>query len=240
MERLNSEEIGKRHYEEKLTIQELASRFHVCERRIEKCIYDYNYRRRIKSNVYEDGQNLKYDADRAFAKEIQADTIVDAFAGDSRKYSPLKNVNWIITNDIDQKCKTDFHLPADRFLAQMYGEARNVDLVDLDPYGSCWDCLPTAVKLARKGLIVSYGDFSNWRYKRWEIIQYQLGCVPESLEQYGQLLMLMTMRMGMTYAKKKLIPKYKYSPNKYFVRIYYTVEAGKWNINNGAEKLRKH
>lgn len=235
--RLNSEEIGKLHHEEKKTIKELSQRFRVCERRIEKCIYDYNYRRRIKSNTYIDQQQVKYDADNAFAKEIEAETILDVYAGDSRKYVALKKK--VITNDIDQKCNTDYHLPADRFLAQMYGEARNIDLVDLDPYGSCWDCLPLAIKLARKGLIVSYGDFSNWRYKRWEIIQHQIGCKPESIEQYKQFLITITIQMGMTYAKKKLVPVYQYTVNKYFTRIYYRVEKGKWNINNGAEKLKK-
>lgn len=235
--RLNSEEIGKLH-DCGLTIKELAHRFHVCERRIEKCIYDYNYRRRIKSNIYNEEQNLKQDVDRKFVNELGVTSVVDAFAGDSKKYATLKNVT-VITNDIDQKCNTQYHLPADRFLAQMYADARNIDLVDLDPYGSCWDCLPLAVKLARKGLIVSYGDFSNWRYKRWEIIQYQVGCIPKDIEHYRAMLIGVTIQMGMSYAKKKLVPMYSFSPNKYFTRIYYKVEKGKWNINNGAEKLRK-
>jgi tRNA G26 N,N-dimethylase Trm1 len=163
---------------------------------------------------------------------------VDAFAGMNKKYATMKDVK-VITNDIDQKCPTEYHLPADRFLSQMYADARNVDLVDLDPYGSCWDCLPLAIKLARKGLIISYGDFSNWRYKRWEIIQYQVGCIPKDIDQYRGLLIGVTIQMAMSYAKKKLVPVYAFSPNKYFTRIYYQVQPGKWNINNGAEKLRK-
>jgi hypothetical protein len=235
--RLNSEEIGKLHHEGKLTIKELAIKFRVCERRIEKCLYDYNYRRRIRSNVYLETQNLKQDTDRQFAQQIGAESIADVYAGASTKYTSV--CSKVITNDIDQKCPTQYHLPADRFLAQMYGEARNIDLIDLDPYGSCWDCLPMAIKLARKGLIISYGDFSNWRYKRWEIIQYQVGCIPKNLDEYKADLIGITIQMGMSYAKKKLVPLYAFTPNKYFTRIYYKVEKGKWNINNGAEKLRK-
>ena len=54
--RLNSEEIGNKFYSGK-SIKELAKEFNVIERRIEKCLYDYNYRRRIKSNRYEDFQS---------------------------------------------------------------------------------------------------------------------------------------------------------------------------------------
>jgi hypothetical protein len=180
-----------------------------------------NYKDRSKKNRYAERQDFKYDLDRKFVKELGAVTIIDAYAGTSNRYASMKLE--VMSNDLDNTCNTNYHLCADRFLNLIHGSGMTADVVDLDPYASCWHCLPTAIKLANKGLVVTYTDYTNWRFHRTAVIERQIGTRPKNWEEYRIGLILATIDMAEVFAKKKLRPIYLFEPTKTFLRVYYLV-----------------
>jgi len=180
-----------------------------------------NYKERNRANRYQERLDFKYDLDRHFVKQVGTRTLIDAYAGNSNRYIRMKIE--AMTNDLDTQYETNYHLPADRFLNLLHGSGMTADVVDLDPYDSCWICLPTAVKLANKGLIVTYTDFENWRYKRSKVILSQVGLNPDSWKAYREALIYATIDIGETFGKKRLKPVYLFEPISSYLRVYFTI-----------------
>ena len=234
--------VGKKFYEDHLIMSELYVVFKANtldeRRRIEKLVYDYALENRLLSEDYKAMQPEKYVLNKKLIEELNIKTVCDAFAGLESSYNKLSNIDTICSNDIAENANTNNHLKAFSFLALMIGNNKKFDLVDLDPYGSCYDCWPLAIRLAQKGLIISYGDYCNWRYKRTEIINSRYGeC--NSVEEFEQNLLRETERVAYNYGPKKLTALHIWKPNAYFMRVYYKIENTIYGISNGAWKIRK-
>ena len=93
---------------------------------------------RKKNKTYNKGRfggfENKNKLDREFVKFLTPKNILDVYAGDGKKYP--RNIT--TTNDIDKKYNTNYHLDAINLLSNASIEDYKFDLVDLDPYGSCW------------------------------------------------------------------------------------------------------
>ena len=48
---------------------------------------------------------------------------------------------------------------------------RKYDIVDLDPFGSCYECVDLSVKMARKGIVVTFGEMGHKRFKRLDFVR---------------------------------------------------------------------
>ena len=44
------------------------------------------------------------------------------------------------------------------------------DLIDIDPFGSAYDCFDLSIKIAEKGLIITYGEMGHIRWKRLDYV----------------------------------------------------------------------
>lgn len=99
----------------------------------------------------------KKDINCHFLNYIKPKTILDLYAG-----SKVYDKNIIATkNDINKELDTEYHEDAFKLICKLYSEDKNYDLIDLDPYGSAYDCFDLAIKMAKKGLIITLDDINN-------------------------------------------------------------------------------
>jgi len=118
----------------------------------------------------------KYAANEEFLEKIQPSSILDAYAGDSyyKKKSdwcadrPVK----IIDND-NEGTVTNYVWDAEKFLYQF--RKKKFDFVDLDPFGSAFPCFDYALKIAQKGLAITFGEYGHRRFNRKDFVEHRYG-----------------------------------------------------------------
>lgn len=118
-------------------------------------------------------RDLKYAANSFFVDTIKPKSVLDVFAGNSF----YKTVDGIVVtdNDKDEKFDTEFSLDALKLLCVLYADGRKFDVVDIDPYGSAYDCFDLSLKMARKGVVVSFGEWGHKRWKRYDFVRPRYG-----------------------------------------------------------------
>ena len=62
-------------------------------------------------------------------------------------------------------------MDAFKLICFLYYKGEKFDLIDLDPFGSTFDCLDIAIKMAKKGLIVTLGEMGYKRFKRLDFVR---------------------------------------------------------------------
>lgn len=132
-----------------------------------------------KANTYNEEHIAdKYQTNADFLNYIQPKTVIDVYAGESSFYSGFT----VISNDKKENAETDFHLDALKFCCMLYCNDMKADIVDLDPFGSAFDCFDLAVKMAQKGLVITFGEMGHKRWKRLDYVRRYYGI--ESLEEF--------------------------------------------------------
>lgn len=107
----------------------------------------------------------KHETNKMFLDYIQPKTVLDAYAGNGY-YKDFETT----TNDIDETKETDYHLDSLKFMCKMYLDGRKFDLVDLDPFGSAYDCFDLGIKMATKGIVITFGELGHRRWKRLDFV----------------------------------------------------------------------
>ena len=126
-------------------------------------------RLKLKNDTYnEKHREDKYNTNKLFLDLIKPKSILDVYAGNSY-YKKNTNIK-VVDNDIKGK-ETDYKLDALDFL--ILNKNKKFDLVDLDPYGSAFDCFDLALKIAQKGLIITFGEYGHKRWKRKDFIEHR-------------------------------------------------------------------
>lgn len=121
----------------------------------------------------------KQQTNADFIQHIIPKTVIDVYAGEQSGYTDFAEV---ISNDKNENAKTDYHLDALKFCCLMYAESQTADIVDLDPFGSAYDCFDLAVKMAKKGLVITFGELGHKRWKRLDYVSRYYGI--ERLEDF--------------------------------------------------------
>jgi len=135
-----------------------------------------------KSMNYNQGHfEEKFMVNCDFVKEIKPKSVLDVYAGFLSVYKKIDCDN-VISNDKNEKANTEYHLDALNFVCQMYIEKRKFDLVDLDPFGSAYDCFDLAIKMAKKGIVITLGELGHKRFKRLDFVRRYYGI--ETLEDF--------------------------------------------------------
>lgn len=115
----------------------------------------------------------KYTTNQLFLDTQKIDSVLDLYAGGS--FYLGKGIERVVTNDIDTRFETTHHKDALKLLCEMYSDGERFDLIDLDPYGSPYDCLDLSVKMAQKCLVVSFGEWGHQRWRRYDFVQPRYG-----------------------------------------------------------------
>lgn len=121
-----------------------------------------------KADRYNDPHRAeKYAANTVFLNKIQPRSVLDVYAGPASYYEGRGYR--LETNDLNYSGHT-YQEDASRLCATLYGAGQLYDVVDLDPFGSAHECLENAVRIANRGLIVSFGEIGHRRWKRLDYV----------------------------------------------------------------------
>ena len=162
---------------------------------------------------------LKYAANELFVQTVKPKSVLDVFAGNS--YYKTAGIDRVVTNDKDEKFETDFHEDALKVLCGLYAAGEKFDVIDLDPYGSAYDCFDLALKMAKRGLVVSFGEWNHRRWKRYDYVRPRYGIRDVD----GFTIQAFTdevQRVAATNNKKATIADVLQYKN--FLRVYFTLD----------------
>ena len=129
-----------------------------------------------QDNTYNDKhREEKYNTNQMFLKRLAENsknnlTVLDLFAGEKSFY--LSQKVSVTTNDKDKKFViNNYNENALKLLCKLYYENKKYDLIDIDPFGSAYECFDLATKMAKKGLIITYGEMGHKRWKRLDYVK---------------------------------------------------------------------
>lgn len=160
----------------------------------------------------------KESSNKRFCELINPNSVLDVYAGLDSWYK--KNNYPVVSNDKNILSNSDFKMDSLDFVYTMYLQNRRFDIVDLDPFGSAYDCFDTAIKLAKKGLIITFGEMGHIRFKRLDFVRryYQI----KKLEDFKIENMINHVIMIGERNKKKLAPVIVKNWNN-ISRAYFTI-----------------
>lgn len=134
-------------------------------KRIGKSVEAYNEKHRAE----------KYAANQEFLDAYKPFDILDLYCGAESWWYNHTDLGTVETNDINKDVKALNHKPADRLIAELYGRGCTYDLIDLDPFGSAYDCFDLAIRMAKKAIIVTFGEMGHKRWKRLDFVRSHYG-----------------------------------------------------------------
>ena len=184
----------------------------------------------------------KYAINSLFLEQIQPRTVLDLYCGSEHFYNG--KVEKVVTNDIDKSIDADFNCNALNLICYLYAQDRKYDLIDLDPFGSAYDCFDLAVKMATKGLAITLGELGHKRFKRVDYVKTHYGI--ESLDDFTIQNMISHIQTIGARNKKKLTV-FDYREWQNIGRVWFLIEPLKvmeqWeNMTDESyeEKKNKH
>lgn len=161
----------------------------------------------------------KYLLNDAFLKCLAPGSVLDLYSGATSYYEG--KVGELCTNDSNADfIHLSYNEKAERLIHKLYYEGSSYDLVDLDPFGSAYDCLDLAIKMARKGLVVTLGELGHRRFKRLDYVSRCYGI--ETLEDFtAENLAACIIKIGLRHKKQlELVELGKW---RHIARAYFTV-----------------
>ena len=122
-----------------------------------------------KATYNEKHRKDKYRANDEFLSILKPKSVLDVFAGEESYYKD--KVENLVTNDKNVDFfNCDYNLNALSLLCNLYYQKRKFDLIDLDPFGSAYECFDLSIKMAKKGLIITFGEMGHKRWKRLDYV----------------------------------------------------------------------
>lgn len=121
----------------------------------------YRYLSLINNTYNEGHREDKYKSNEEFCKVLgNVDSILDAYSGVSSYWKRHLESSgaFVITNDINENINAAFHVPAKTLVKRFKKLGARFDIVDLDPFGSAYECFDDAIEICKKGLIMTFGD----------------------------------------------------------------------------------
>ena len=158
-----------------------------------------------KQNTYNEKHVAeKYALNDEFIKLIEPKSVLDLYCGEKAFYKD--KVASCVTNDKNEAISADYHTDALACICQLYAQGYTFDIVDLDPFGSAYDSFDLAVKMARKGLVITLGELGHKRWKRLDYVSRYYGI--ESLDDFTIERLIEHIQMIGRRNKKLLTPVY--------------------------------
>ena len=162
----------------------------------------------------------KYSTNAKFIVDANINTVLDLYAGNKSYYKNC-GLKKVVSNDIKASCHIDYNYDALKLLCLEYAQGNKYDLIDLDPFGSAYDCFDLAIKMAKKGLVITLGELGHKRFKRLDFVSryYRI----ETLEDFiTDNLVKHIIKIG-ERNKKRLIPIYV-KEWRNIARVYFKIE----------------
>lgn len=165
----------------------------------------------------------KYQSNQAFVDMVRPDSILDLYCGIKSWYkNNLPSETRIVTNDKDSSIEADHHEDAEYLVHKFLYERKSFDVIDIDPFGSGFECFDCAIKMAKKGLIVTFGEYGHKRFKRLDFVSTHYGI--KTIEDFTLSRMVDVVQRIGERNKKKLTPIITKQWNR-ICRVYFTIET---------------
>lgn len=162
----------------------------------------------------------KYLYNDLFLEYIKPKLVLDLFSGQESYYDG--KVDELYTNDIDERFNTYYSEKAEKLVCKLYYEGAKFDLIDIDPFGSAYDCFDLCIKMAKKGLIITLGEMGHKRWKRLDFVRSHYGI--ETLKDFtSERITEEIIKIG-ARNKKKLIPIFV-NDYRNISRVYFKIET---------------
>lgn len=97
-------------------------------------------------------------------------------------------------------------------------------MIDLDPFGSAYDCFDLAIKMAKKGLCITLGEMGHKRWKRLDYVKDRYDIT--DLDDFTSLNLIKKIQEIGRYNKKNLIV-FDYKDWQHISRVWFTIEPYK-------------
>jgi hypothetical protein len=166
-------------------------------------------------------RDMKYQANHNYAVYIQPKNVLDVYAGKSWWQD---NGYKTTTNDKDTKYACDYNLDALALLATLWLEGKKYDVVDLDPFGSAYECLDFAFRMAKRGVVVSFGEWGHKRWRRVDFVSHRYGI--ETLDDFVEANFIReAQRIARRYKKEAIVVDTLQYSN--FLRVYFDLQPFK-------------
>jgi len=176
------------------------------------------YKNQKKVDKYNNShRELKYNHNKHFIQQIDAKTILDAYSGGVSWYKINTNLE-VVDNDIKID-GADYKLSAEDFLYKF--KDKKIDIVDLDPFGSAFECFDLALQIAQKGLIITFGEIVSRRFNRMDFVEYRYGI--KTIEDFTTKKLSAYIESRGLIFRKKMIPIIKAEMTN-ISRIYYKID----------------
>lgn len=161
----------------------------------------------------------KYKLNQLFFEIIKPETLLDMFCGERKWWSDI--VYFVTSNDSCKDVNADYNEDAEKLIHKLFYEGHQYDVVDLDPFGSAYECFDCAIKMAQKGLIITFGEMGHKRFKRLDFVSRYYGI--ESLEDFTiERLIQEVERIGRR--NKKVITPVLIGNWNLISRVYFKIE----------------
>ena len=184
-----------------------------------------------KNNTYnKDHVDGKYEDNKSFIENLSSvKSLLDAYCGVVSYWKANHPEIKVVTNDKDKNIDADYHMDSLKLLCQEYIKGNKYDIIDLDPYGSAYESFDLAIKMAKKGLIITYGEMGHKRWKRLDYVSKRYDI--DSIEDFTiEKLIEKTILIGKRN-KKELTPVI-ITNNKLISRVYFKIgeykESSQW------------
>jgi len=211
-----------------------------------KQIADFLYRKQVSVQIKRkrlkksDGETYneahredKYLHNEMFLNVIKPKLVLDLFSGESFYEG---KVSELYTNDIDSKYVTYFTERAEKLVHKLYYENWKFDLIDIDPFGSAYDCFDCCIKMAKKGIIITIGEMGHKRFKRLDFVERHYGI--KKMEEYtSQKIVDKIIEIGKR--NKKMLKVVFLRNYKNISRVYFEVENLKITEQWNNEKIQQ-
>lgn len=182
----------------------------------------------------------KYKANEIFAKKILPTSILDLYCGKNRYW--MQRFENVTSNDINEQFNATYHQDSLVCACNLYAGGYKFDLIDIDPFGSAYDCFDLCVKMAKKGIIITFGEIGHKRFKRLDFVRRYYGI--ERIEDFTiENLIKEVVRIG--ERNKKLLTPVIIKEWNLIGRVYFTISPMKiteqWNkdesniLNKGSQ-----
>jgi len=190
------------------------------------------YKLMKKLDTYNDKhRHLKYEYNKQFLQQVNAESLLDVFSGGVSWWKQNTQLN-VIDNDIKIE-GADYKLDAFDFLYQH--RKKKVDIVDLDPFGSAYDCFDFALQIANKGLIITFGEIVGRRFNRQDFVEHRYGM--DYIEDFTTDKMSEYVEKRALIYRKILTPIIKAEMTN-ISRVYYKIEHFDYG-NSGCKYFNK-
>jgi hypothetical protein len=164
----------------------------------------------------------KYFTNDEFLNLIQPDLVLDLFAGANSYYDG--KVEELYTNDMNPDFGTYYSEMAEKLVAKLWYEDNSFDLIDIDPFGSAYDCFDMCIKMAKKGLIITFGELGHKRFKRIDFVERYYGI--KTMEDFT-IQNLVNHVIGIGKRNKKLLVPVFIKEWRNIGRVYFKIEKFK-------------